>query len=308
MQIIANTIIPLFLIIITSAIIKRYTNIGEEWSKVLNEFALYIGLPVLIFSSLANTQFSLEIQLPIIIVNSALILFTYFIAYAFSKIFKLDKQMSLTLFICLPLANVAYLGIPLITRLYGESSLSTVSLIVAIYLFFSFTLGIGYLEYHTTTNKSHLFKQTILSLFKNPLLLAVFFGLVFGLLSINIPFIISEALNMVTASVTPIVLIVIGLFIGKSGNLLNKGIYPVLFFSLISLLLLPAILYLSLILLNLNPADFSISILESAMPLAITPFALADKYKLNKQFIAHSVVISTSLSIITLPFWISLLI
>ncbi len=43
------------------------------------------------------------------------------------------------------------------------------------------------------------------------------------------------------------------------------------------------------------------------MPLAITPFALADKYNLDKDFIARSIILSTILSAISLPFWISLL-
>lgn len=307
MLIIANTILPLFLIIFTSAIIKRYTKIGENWSIILNEFALYIGLPVLIFLSLSRTEFSLEVQLPIILINSAFIIFTYILSYLISKILKLSKTLSLTLFICLPLANVAYLGIPLVTRLYGSESLSTVSLIVALYLFFTFTIGIGYLDYSTKKQKANLLYGTFKSLFTNPLLLSVLFGAVFGLFSISVPLIVNDALAMVSASVTPIVLIVIGLFIGGSSKISKKNILPVFIFSLISLLILPAILYFALLALNMNPAEFGISIIESAMPLAITPFALADKYKLDKSFIAHSVVMSTILSIITLPFWISII-
>jgi hypothetical protein len=43
------------------------------------------------------------------------------------------------------------------------------------------------------------------------------------------------------------------------------------------------------------------------MPLAITPFALADKFDLDKKFIARAIVLSTILSIITIPLWISIL-
>jgi predicted permease len=43
------------------------------------------------------------------------------------------------------------------------------------------------------------------------------------------------------------------------------------------------------------------------MPLAITPFALARQYDLDQEFIARSIVMSTVLSLISLPFWISLL-
>ena len=43
------------------------------------------------------------------------------------------------------------------------------------------------------------------------------------------------------------------------------------------------------------------------MPLAITPFMMADKYNLDKNLIARLIVLSTILSVVSLPFWLFLL-
>ncbi len=139
-------IAPLFLIIFASALLQKFKNIGDEWSKVLNEFALKIGLPVLIFSALAKTSFSFKAEAALIIANSLFLLLSFVLAVIVGKILRLNKQMFLTLFICFTFGNIAYLGIPVLTEVSGVQILPTVSLIIAVYLFWLFTIGIGYLH------------------------------------------------------------------------------------------------------------------------------------------------------------------
>lgn len=302
-----TVIAPLFLIIFGSALLQRFKNIGEDWSVVLNEFALKIGLPVLIFSALSKTPFSFVEQTPLILANSLFIVASLLLAILVETIMRLEKRMFRTLFICFVFGNTAYLGIPILVQISGEEILPTASLIVAIYLFWLFTIGLGYLDYSIEKNKKDVAKNVLKNLFKNPLLISVALGIIIGSLQITLPTILLKSMDMITASVTPTVLIVIGLFIGKSkiGKLTEW--FPILLFSILTLALLPAIFYFGAKGLGFMPSQFSSSIIQAAMPLAITPFALADKYKLDKTFIARSIVLSTLLSVVSLPFWISIL-
>lgn len=304
---ILTVIAPLFIVIFASALLQKFKNIGDDWSKVLNDFALKIGFPVLIFSALSKAPFSFSEQAQLIIANSLFILASFLAAIIIGKILRLEKQMFRTLFICFVFGNVAYLGIPILVQISGEKILVTASLIVAIYLFWLFTIGISYLDYSIEKNKRAVAKNIIKNLFKNPLLLSVIFGIIIGSLKITLPTILLKSLDMITASVTPTVLIVIGLFIGKSkiGKLTEW--FPILLFSILTLAILPAVFYYGANFFGFAPNQFSSSIIQAAMPLAITPFALADKYNLNKIFVARSIVLSTILSVISLPFWISIL-
>lgn len=300
-------IAPLFIVIFASALLQKFKNIGGDWTKVLNDFALKIGFPALIFSALSKAPFSFSEQAQLIIANSLFILAGFLAAITIGKILRLEKQMCKTLFICFIFGNVAYLGIPILVQISGEKILPTASLIVAIYLFWLFTVGIGYLDYSIDKNKKTVAKNVIKNLFKNPLLLSVILGIIIGSLRITLPAILLKSLDMITASVTPTVLIVIGLFIGKSkiGKLTEW--LPILLFSILTLVILPAVFYYGAKFAGFAPNQFSTSIIQAAMPLAITPFALADKYNLNKIFVARSIVLSTILSVISLPFWISIL-
>ena len=300
-------IAPLFFLIFASAFLQKLKNVGDDWSKVLNDYALNIGLPVLIFSALAKAPSLFAGQAQLIVANSIFILVSLLLAVIFGKVLRLKKQMFLTVFICFVFGNIAYLGIALLVQIAGEQVLPTASVIVATYFFWLFIIGIGYLDFSIEKNKKIVVKNTVKNLFKNPLLLAVILGVVVGGLQIALPSVLLKSLDMVTASVTPTVLIVIGLFIGKSqiGKLTEWG--PVVLFSILTLCILPAIFYFGAKFFGFVPSHFSSSIIQAAMPLAITPFALADKYHLNKVFIARSIVLSTILSVVTIPFWISIL-
>lgn len=302
-----TVIAPLFIIIFASAALQKSKVIGDDWAKVLNDFALKIGFPVLIFSALSKTPFSFSEQAQLITANSLFILASLLTAVIVGKLLQLQKQMFLTLFICFAFGNVAYLGIPILVQISGETILPTASLIVAVYLFWLFTVGISYLDFSTEKNKKDIFKNILLNLSKNPLLLSVIFGIIIGSLGITLPAVLLKSLDMINASVTPTVLIVIGLFIGKSKIGKLKEWFPILLFSILTLIVLPAIFYYSAKLFGFAPHQFSSSIIQSAMPLAITPFALADQYNLNKTFIARAIVLSTILSVVSLPFWISTL-
>jgi len=302
-----SIISPLFIIIFASAILQRVKNISKNWIVVLNDYALKIGLPALVFSSLSTTSFSLSANAGLIVANSAFLIGSFILAILAGKLFKLTKQASRTLFMCLGFGNIAYLGIPILVEVSGTNVLPSTSLIVALYLFWKFTIGLGYLEYEQMTAKKSVITKVAKHLIKNPILIAVVLGILFGSFQIPIPSVVGRAIEMVVASVTPTVLVVVGLFIGKSSIGRLSEWVPVLIFSLFVLFALPGLFYFSIKLAGFTTQAFSTTLIEATMPLAITPFALADRYSLNKTFIARSIVLSTIISVISVPFWISVM-
>lgn len=305
---ILKIIAPQFIIIFGAAIIQKIKNLDNSWEHVLNSFALNVGLPVLLFSVFAKNPISFYDNRYLIIFNSLFLIFCFFISFILCKICGINKKLSRTIFICGSLGNVAYLGIPILTRVMGNEILPTASLIVAIYLFWIFAIGTTVLDMDLQKNNKHVIKNTIINLVKNPLLIAVVFGVLLSSLHVSLPTFVISSFDMISASVTPLVLIIIGIFIGKTKINEIKDLLQFISFSVFKLLVLPAIFYFILkFQVNLD-FNLSTSIIAASMPLAITPFALADKFDLDKKFIAGSIVISTILSLFTIPFWISILI
>lgn len=83
-----TVIAPLFLIIFASAFLQKFKIIGDNWSTMLNEFALKIGFPVLIFSALSKAPFSFSTESGLIISNSIFIIFSLLLAFAIGEIGK----------------------------------------------------------------------------------------------------------------------------------------------------------------------------------------------------------------------------
>ena len=297
------TIFPLFLIIFGATLVQKWKKLDSGWENILNKFALNVGFPALIFSALSKIELHLGDYSSLLVMNSGLLLGSFLIAFLIAKLLKLNKSLSRTLIFCLPFANTAYLGIPVVVQIYGEAALPTATLVTAIYLFWVFTLGIGILEHTQAHHEERAFKRTLMGLLKNPLLIAVVFGLLGAGLKVQFPVFITKTLDMLAASVTPLVLIVIGLFIGQSKIGKIREWLPVLGVALCILGLFPGLLYLATFKLNLDSNFFFVSVIQAATPMAITPFALAHHYQMDKSFIARCIVLSTVLSVFTIPLW-----
>jgi len=302
---ILTIIAPLFLIIFCAAAVQRWRGLSDSWINILNNYGLNVGLPVLIFASLAKTRFSFSAEAPLLLANSCFMVGTFCCAVITGKLLQLKRQMSLTIVLSLMFSNVAYLGIPLLTQIYGSSCVPTASLVVAVQIFWVFTLGVGYLDYVRRSSGSRIAADIGWGLIKNPLFLSVLMGIGVASTGIPIPELLMRTIDMISASVTPTVLIVIGLFIGKSTIGKLSDWTPIFLFSLGTLIVMPALFYCFLALLGYDPRAFHISILQAAMPLAITPFALAEKYGLHREFIARSIVLSTILAVVSIPWWVS---
>lgn len=299
-------IAPLFLIILGAAVVQKFAKVSGSWGRVLNSFALNVGLPALIFAALSRTDVLFRDELDVVLLNSIFLIGSFVVSYIIAQVFRLKKQARRTLFICFAFGNIAYLGIPTLVAISGEAVLSRVSLIVAVHLFWIFTIGIGYLAYTQGRKHHHVFRDVTKLLVTNPLLLSVVAGILVAVYSVPIPDMVMASVDMLAASVTPVVLVVIGLFIGNSSFGQAREWGPVLLFTILTLGLLPWLLYYGVTLFGYGPSTFAPTIIEAAMPLAITPFALSDKYHLNKSFIARAIVLSTVLSIVTIPFWVSM--
>jgi len=295
-----QSIAPLFLVIFAGMVVSRHKAVTIQWLEVLNNYALWIGFPALILVALMKIEWDFGLYSNLIFWNSARLIFSILMVLPLSFFFKFGNQTRRTLFLAVSFGNVAYLGIPVLRNAFGDQILPEATMISSVYLFWLFTLGIFMVEYLGDEKIS--FKKLAFRLFTNPLLIAVFLGITVAVNQIQMPKIIMSGLNIASDSVTGIVLFSLGIFVGKQPLGTLKEWFPVLGFSLIILFVLPlAFRFVTGIFVPLSESRSWI--LESAMPLGLTPYALCLKYNLNTEFASRVVVASTILSLISLPIW-----
>ncbi len=293
MQLIIQTLLPLMLLIALGAVLKQ-TIADETWTAVLNKLSVYLLFPALIFSGMVNVKLESIDDFSFIYGNFIILVLVIFILYGVTKYFGLTKSMTNTYVISVFFGNVGYLGFPILSSLMPGYE-GIVSMHVALYTLILFTFGIGVLEYSVHQKLDiKILKDTL----KNPLLLAVLFSIIILTFDIELPFVITKTVDLLAGGATPIILISLGIFLARE---LPKVEYKHAF-GLISLKLvfMPSIFFVYF-LLGGKTDVLAISVLEAGMPMAITPFILAELYPMERELIALSIVISCVVSVVTLP-------
>ncbi|HPT30749.1 MAG TPA: AEC family transporter [Prolixibacteraceae bacterium] len=301
-----DAVLPLFLIILVGILVSRAKIATEDWVEILNRFALWIGFPALVITLLARTDLSGGHYNRMIVVNSAYFVFCTLLAFPYSRLFRFSRLRRRTFFLILAYGNITYLGIPVLQSVMGEEGLHSGAILSSVYVFWLLTLGLFLVE--TGDEKPFHPGELGLKLLTNPLLLSVIAGLFLSVTGFKLPEIFNRSLSILAPSVTPIVLFSLGIFMGfqKIGPLREWG--HVFLFSLVIMLLLPGIFCLVAKYTGwLGGLELKASILEAAMPVGLTSYALVQQYRLDTAFTARVVLLSTTLSLILIPLWIVLL-
>ncbi len=292
MQLIIQTLLPLMFLVSLGSVLKK-TIADDSWTHVLNKLAIYLLFPALIFSGMIKVKLETIDDFSFIYGNFILLVLVIFTLYFGLKYMGFKKSIVNTYVISVFFGNVGYLGFPILSSLLPGTE-GLVSMHVALYTLILFTFGIGILEF--SVHKKVSFKIAIDAL-KNPLLLAVLFSIILLVTDTKLPFVVSKTVDLLAGGATPIILISLGIFLARE---LPKVSYQhVLGLIGLKLFVVPMI-FLCYFYLAGQTEVLAISVLEAGMPMAITPFILAELYPMEREIIAISIVISCILSVFTL--------
>jgi len=296
-----ETVLPLFLIILAGMAFPRFNSKSELWVDVLNKYAYWIGFPALIIYSLLELEIGGGTLGSVTIVNSIFLVGSLVLVFPISKIFRLSVQLKRTLFIIIPFGNVSYLGIPVLFNAYGASILPHAALISAVYVFWLLTLCIILIELYGTDQTN--FRKLLISLAKNQLLISVLVGLIIVIFQIKLPSFIETTIKLFSDSVTAVVLFSLGIFLGlqKRGN--AKDWLLVGLICVVTMILLPSVFFGMLSYWEIETNTLRATIIDASMPLGVTPYLIAEHYKLKTTLVARVIVLGTLLSMLIIPLW-----
>ncbi|MCE1200008.1 MAG: AEC family transporter [Marinilabiliales bacterium] len=298
-----QTILPLFLVILAGVVMIKLKGATPDWADVLNKYALKIGFPALIFSAMLKMNFSLSENAGLLLSNSIYLIVCMLLAFPVGAILKLKTTTRQSLVLLFGFGNITYLGIPVLVSSFGAKAMDQAVILSSIYLFWMFSLALILIEV-AGGGKLH-FRTMLVKLVTNPLMIAVFLGTAGSLLKITLPAVVMKSLEIISNSVTAVVLLSLGIFMGSQRLGRLKEWYPVLVMSLIITVLLPALFFLAVRHLPMDALSLKCSVLDAAMPSGLTAYALSHQYRLNTQLAGRLVVLSTLMAILILPAWIA---
>ena len=293
----AQQVAELFILMGLGALGAKTGLLRPEGKQTLSNLLVNLVVPAMIINSY-RMDFSPEILRNLLaafalsILSSLLGLVITLLFTARSK----DSRTPIFRFACI-FSNAGYMGLPLISALFGSEGLLYASAYFTIFNLLLWTLG------YSMVSGSSDPKAVVKSLAHTPAIYAVLVGLAIYLLQIPIPALLAQPISLLGAMNTPLSMLITGMLIA-AGDL--KSIVcsrPIWKLAAMRMLVIPALCLGAFALLGLfrfGMAAQVVLLLECCPAAAITS-VFAVQFGHDEQFAAGCVVLTTLLSILTLP-------
>ena len=289
------TILSIILMISIGYVLKRIDFLSEKDINPLNKIVMNILLPCMIFSALYSSDLSLIPKLgilPFVILISSFV--TGLVSFLILKKLGYDDKKLWSVLVTVMIANTAFMGYPVNLGIFGhEGFLRAIFCDIAtmcIFLILSFVLVIKF---------GGTVKKAIRKIALFPPLWAIVFGLGLNILNVPIGPVLNNTVNYLGNGAIPLIMISLGLSIDLAG--LSRSKSMVAFTSIMKLLFFPAIAFIVVLFLGLSDLQYTVAIVEAAMPSGMLSLILAITYNLDYQLTSDCILINTVISLITLP-------
>lgn len=290
-----NQIIKMFIMMITGYGIYKHALIDSTSVPKLSNILLYLATPCTIINSF-NQAFSAS-KFNELIMCFLISIAVYLLNIVIAKIlYKKNEEIER---FCVVFSNAGFMGIPLVTGLFGSEAVFYISPFIVGFYLFVWTYGI----IEMSGDKNNVTFKKVIS---NPSIWAVFIGLFIFLLPVKPYEPIMGAINTLGGMNTPLAMIILGTYLAKERpiDLFNSiKMYKI---SFIRLLVIPAVYVLLFNFLNVSETIKTVILIAACAPVGSTAPIFAQMFNKDAAYAAKVVCLSTILSLITMPAILSL--
>ncbi len=288
----------MFIMIILGFVLVKLKLIDISAKKSFSNLLVYLVVPFMIVNSyITSYDSTILTNMLWAFLASVIALFIAIVSvFLLTFFWKIDDKPILQF--GMMFSNAAYMGFPLIQAMFGSTGLIYASCFVSMFNILLWTIG------YMIVSRSFNVVLALKSILKTPVIYSLIIGLIIFFTQIEIPEVIKTPLSSIGSMNTPLSMIITGMIIASSNVfsvLKNKYLW---FSCLIRLIIVPLITLPVLYLLSLAGIDsdvLKIVFVLSACPCAAITSVFAIKFNYNEDLASTTVVVTTILSIITLP-------
>ncbi|MDD2980143.1 MAG: AEC family transporter [Hespellia sp.] len=291
-----NLQIMMFLMMGIGYFLRKREIINTAGKLVMTDLVIDIILPCNIVSSFC-IEFSHKILmqgLSIFIISCVNQAFCAILAFNIYKKFPKEKRMVLQYgTIC---SNAGFLGNPVAEGIYGPIGLLYASIYLIPQRTVMWSAGVSF--FTESPDKKTLFKKVA----THPCIVAVYIGAALMITQFQLPAFLSKTIDSIGGCTTAITMMLIGAILAEA-DLKTMVTKVTAAFSVLRLLLIPAIVLIGCRLAGVSALVAGLSTILAAMPAGTTTAILAVKYNGDEEFATKCVVLTTLLSMIMIPVW-----
>lgn len=291
--------LPIFIIILAGWFFQRTKFMQGDWVHQANAFAYYVALPALIAVSLWDVNFRDPAILRLASLSVASMVAFLAILFVILALCRVKRETKAAIFLTAATGNTLYMGIALVDAGFGKDHIPAAALIGNVYLIIPLVLSMLVVRYWHT--KDHSIAKELAEFMKNPLVLSMVVGVALSFIPVGIsPIVgsIKKAMTMLGSTSSPVALFALGGFL--YGKFLKKDLHMVMFIAALKMVAFPLVVFMVYRALD-QGAHPEIPVLLASMPVAVTTFVIAEKFKLNTALVGNAIVFATVISFITTP-------
>ena len=274
---------PVFLL---AAVGFVWVKLGYEYRvEFVTRFAMTLSVPCLIFTALMQTDIDAAALAALSLASLAAYGCVTAVMWGLVWAGRLDRRTFLAPLI---FGNTGNLGLPLALFAFGDVGLGYAVVVFAVMAILSFTFGIWLVSGGGSLTK----------VIKEPVVAATLLGALFLWQGWETPTFLTNALDLIGQMAIPMMLITLGVAVAR---LKPAGFVLPTLLSVLKAVLCVACAVVAGLWFTLDPVAMAVLIVQVATPVAVTSYLLAEKYGADADSVAGLVVVSTCLSVITLP-------
>ena len=296
-MVVFQTMLKLFLLLILGFVLFKCHIFDEYTNKKISALIVNVASPMLIISSIAGVEGSNK-SIVFLMIGAGILMYIGFIILGkiINRIFPFPKK-DWPVYECMVVfANTGFMGYPVLLDVFGQEAVFYASLIHMAFNFFVYTYAIMCLTKGDDSEFKLNFKQLL-----TPGIILIFVGIFIYLFDIQLPSVLMDTINSVGSLTAPLSMMMIGS---------SLAVYPIkdsftdwrsYVFAFVRLIIVPFVTMIVCRLLHINPYYANITIITNAMPVGSMVLMLATQYNANVKIVTKNIVVSTLLSVITIP-------
>ncbi len=297
-------VLVLFLLMFVGFIVTKLKGVGKDARVAFSDMLVNVIMPAMIINSyLSGYDPAVSANLLKTLIFSVIAMLVSIGISCLVCVRIKDAQAPIMRFAG-AFSNAGYMGFPLITALFGSEGLLYASIFHTVFNILVWTVGVRLIERdHSGTGLLPVLKD----LAKKPPLIAVAVGLVIYFGQITLPDLIVQPIELIGNMNTPMAMFITGMLLagGGFGRILrDRRLWVVIMTKLI---LIPAVVFAICFLTGATGMVGAVVVLLTACPTASNVSVFTVRYQYDEALGAGTVVVSTLLSILTLPLFAGLI-
>lgn len=301
-------LVPIFGLILAGYVCRRRSLLGPTAASELNRFVVWLALPALLFDIVARATWTVMYQ-PAFMAAFSLACGAIFVIVLGQRMFKgrplADASVEA---VAAAYPNTGYIGFPLGLLIFGNASLvpTTIASIVVACVLFATAIALIEVGLQKEHAAHRLVLKVVLSLAKNPLIVAPIAGAVVAAAAIAVPPGVETFLKLLGSAASPCALVSLGLFlaekrsgVGAESDASTATVAIAL--TLAKLIAQPVLTWwLAVRVFSMPASSAQMAVLLAALPTGTGPFMLAEFYRRDALVTSRTILYSTIASLATL--------